>query len=303
MPADNAARTTAEAGSITLVALWSVAIVAFLLAAATATTRTEVRMTQNAITESQARLAAVAGTQLGLARLLRRHAAGARVFDGTPEAWRDGEIPVEITIIDEAGKIDLNEAPPELLSGLLVAVGRPREEARHLACNILDWRGGAISGCDEDGLRRLSRQFVVPEQLAQVAGFNEALYEAVADYVTVATRAAAIDPLVAARPALLALPGADPTTVDMFLQNRAQWHGIAAADSGLGALHAQAVIAASPAQEFTIRAIATSGRARYRADLLVRLGDKGTPAYQVLAARAPPVDRGRQAAPAARGAP
>src|SRR6185437_6194288 len=109
-------------------------------------------------------------------------------------------------------KLDLNEAPLELLSGLLVAVGRPREEAQLLACNILDWRGGADPACPEPGDRRRPYQrFVVPEQLAQVPGFTEPLYEAVADYVTVATRASAIDPLVAARPVLLAIPGADAT--------------------------------------------------------------------------------------------
>jgi general secretion pathway protein K len=304
MPAD-IGRTNAlrdEAGSITILALWSIAIIAFLLAAATATTRTELRTTQNALAESQARLAAVAGTQLGVGRLLRRRATGTRVFDGTPEMWRDGAIPVEIAIIDEAGKIDPNMAPAELLSGLLVAVGRPRDEADRLACNILAWRGGVILGCGEDGTRRPSRRFAMPEQLAQVTGFDERLYDAVADYVTVATHATKIDPLVAARPVLLAIPGAEPTTVDTFLESRAQWHDAGVADSGLGALHAVDFVTTSPAEEFTIRAIAAAGSARYRADLLVRLGDKPQ-SFQVLAARVPPVDRGRAVVPPARRAP
>jgi general secretion pathway protein K len=308
MPADGSRRTSgrrAEAGSITILALWSVAIIAFLLAAATATTRTELLTTQNAIAESQARLAAVAGTQLGVARLLRRRAAGTLVFDGTPELWRDGTTPVEIAIIDEAGKLDLNEGPLELLSGLLVAVGRPREEAQLLACNIFDWRGDPDPSCPEPGGQRRSyRRFAVPEQLAQVPGFSEPLYDAVADYVTVATRASAIDPLVAARPVLLAIPGADATTVDAFLESRAQFHDVAAADSGLGPLRVLAFVTTTPAREFTIRAIAaTPSRARYRADLLIRLTSTPNHPFEVLAARAPPVDRGRQMSPPTRGIP
>src|SRR5262249_6452505 len=128
--------------------------------------------------------------------------------------------------------------------------------------------------------------------------------DAVADYITVATRASGIDPLVAARPVLLAIPGADPTTVDALLESRSRWHDVAAADSGLGPLRALAFVTTSPAREFTIRAIAANpSRARYRADLLVRLTDTPDRPYQVLAASAPPVDRSRRISPPARGAP
>ena len=306
MPAETsrAERTPhGESGSIALLALWSAAIIGFLLAAATVTTRTELRTTRNAIAESHARLAAEAGTQLGLARLLRRRAEGVPVLDGAPELWRDGLTEVDIAIIDESGKIDLNEAPLELLSGLLVALGRKREEAMLLACNILDRRGAAGAPCPEpyeaaDKERRRSQRFIVPEELAQVPGFDDSLYDEIADYVTVVTRASAIDPLVAARPVLLAIPGATATLVDAFVESRARWHDVAAADSGLGLSHALPFVTTSPAREFTIKAVATTAtRARYRADLLVRLTDIAAHPYEVLATRAPPVDRGRQGSP------
>jgi general secretion pathway protein K len=294
----------AEAGSIALLALWSIAIIAFLLAAATLATRTELRTTDNAIAESHARLAAEAGTQLGLARLIRRRGEGGWVFDGTPELWRDGGAAVDIAIIDEAGKIDLNEAPFELLSGLLVALGRSREAALLLACNILERRGAAGAPCPEpyeaaDQTPPRAQRFIVPEELAQVPGFDDSLYEEIADYVTVATRASAIDPLVAARPVLLAIPGATVTLVDGFVESRARWHDVAAADSGLGLAHALPFVTTSPAREFTISAVARSAtRARYRADLLIRLTDMAAHPYEVLAARAPSVDHGRQVSPA-----
>src|SRR5215212_7023798 len=153
MPAEPALRSRkrrrAESGSIAILALWGVALIAMLLAAATFTTRTEVRIAENAVGGSRARLAAEAGTQLGLFRLLRRRGEGIAIFDGGPEAWQDGSIRVEVSIIDEAGKLDLNNAPLELLAGLFVAVGRPRETALLLDCNILDRRGTPGAMCPE----------------------------------------------------------------------------------------------------------------------------------------------------------
>jgi len=129
MPAEPAlrgrTRQRAEAGSIAILALWGVALISILLAAATFTTRTEVRIAENAIGGSRARLAAEAGTQLGLMRLLRRRTEAVGVFDGTAESWQDGSIRVDISIIDEAGKVDLNNAPLELFAGLFIGLGRP----------------------------------------------------------------------------------------------------------------------------------------------------------------------------------
>src|SRR5205823_827630 len=208
--------------------------------AATFTTRTEVRIAENAIGGSRARLAAEAGTQLGLVHLLRRRAEGVAVFGGDPETWQDGSIRVEIAVVDEAGKVDLNNAPLELLAGLFIAVGRSRETAVLLACNILDRRGTPDGACPEpaEAGARGRRLFVVPEELGQLPGIDERLYDAVADYITVASGASAIDPRVAARPVLLAIPGATPELVDAFLENRARWRELFGGDSKLNLLPA-----------------------------------------------------------------
>ena len=301
MPAEPAARPAktprAEAGSIAILALWGVALIGILLAAATFTTRTEVRIAENAIGGSHARLAAEAGTQLGLLRLLRRRAEGVAVFDGAAEPWQDGSIAVEIAIIDEAGKIDLNQAPLEMLAGLFVAIGRPREEAVLLACNILDRRGETDAMCPEpaDDSPRPRHLFVAPEEAAQLPGFGERLYQAVADYLTVATGATAIDPRVATRPVLLAIPGATPDLVDAFLENRGRWHDLSNNDSGLNLVPAASFVVSSPRRDFTIKAVATTASgARYRADLQIRLTERPKTPYEIVAMRAPPVDRGQR---------
>jgi general secretion pathway protein K len=301
MPAEPAhlapKRRRAEAGSIAILALWGVALISILLAAATFTTRTEVRIAENAIGGSRARLAAEAGTQLGLFRLLRRRGEGVAIFDGGAEAWQDGSIGVAISIVDEAGKLDLNNAPLELLAGLFVALDRPRETALLLACNILDRRGTPGAMCPEpaNGNPRGPQLFSVPEELGQVPGFDDTLYDSVADYVTTATGASAIDPRVAPRPGLLAIPGATPELVDGYLENRARWRELFGGDSKLNLLPAAPFVVTSPLRDFTIRAVATTGgSARYRADLQIRLTERPKTPYEILAMRAPPVDRGRR---------
>jgi general secretion pathway protein K len=301
MPAELALRgrkgPRAEAGSIAILALWGVALIAMLLAAATFTTRAEVRITENALGGSRARLAAEAGTQLGVFRLLRRRGEGVGVFDGGAEAWQDGTIRVAISIVDEAGKVDLNNAPLELLAGLFVALGRPRETALLLACNILDRRGTSEAMCPEpaNGNPRGRQLFAVPEELGQVPGFDDALYDKVADYVTTATGASAIDPRVAPRPVLLAIPGATPELVDGYLENRARWRELLGGESKLNMLPAAPFVVTSPLRDFTIKAVATTGgSARYRADLQIRLTERPKTPYEILAMRAPSVDRGRR---------
>jgi general secretion pathway protein K len=293
---------SAQRGSVAILALWAMTIVAVLLAAAGATTRSEALIARNMVAAARARMAAEAGTQLGLERLLRRHTDVGAAFDGTPELWQDGSTRVEIAIADEAGKIDINLAPLELLAGLFSAVGEPPETALLLACNVLDRRGETGPGCPQPGFGAppTPHRFAMPEELAQVPGINPTLYDAIADDVTVATGASAIAPLVAPRTVLLAVPGATAAMVDSFLDGRRE-AGAAALPVAAGPVP---FLMSSPGRDFTISAVATTAdRARYRADLQVRLTEQPNRPYEVIAWRTPPVDRGRRATAASRRVP
>ena len=280
-----------EKGSIAILALWGIALIFMLIAPVAFATRGEVQIARNALAESRVRLAAEAGTQLGLQRLLRRHDSGA-AFDGTPEAWALGSTRVAIAIADEAGKIDLNLAPAELLAGLFEAVGEPREAAALIACNVLDRRGDHDADCPQPDAAHAGRRFAVPEELAELPGVDDRLYDRVAPYVTVATGASAIDPRVASRTVLLAIPGATAGLVDAFLDSRKMWSDLGAGDGGMLASAAPYVMI-SPRRDFTIAATATTrDGARYRAELQVRLIDRAAQPYQVIAWRTPPADRG-----------
>ena len=276
MPADREAANP-ERGSIAIVALWGVALVFMLIAPVAFATRGALQIARNTLAESRARLAAEAGTQLGLLRLLRRHGSGA-VFDGTPESWQQGSTKVAISISDEAGKIDLNVAPLELLAGLFEAVGTPHEAAALIACNILDRRGDGSTGCPEPDAPHGGRRFSVPEELAELPGVDDRLYDRVAEDVTVATGASAIDPRVAPRAVLMAIPGATDSLVDAFLESRAMWHDLGSADTSLIPAGVAPLMMASPGRDYTIAATAMTGDgARYRAELQILPDRTGRP--------------------------
>ena len=296
-------RDDPERGSIAILALWGVALIFMLIAPVAFATRGELQIARNALAESRARLAAEAGTQLGLLRLLGRQGSGAAYFDGTAEPWQQGSTRVAIAIADEAGKIDLNLAPLELLAGLFEAVGTAHEAAVLLACNVLDRRGDTGAGCPVSDAPHLGRRFAVPEELAELPGIDDRLYDRVADDVTVATGASAIDPMVAPRAVLMAIPGATEGLVDAFLQSRATWRDFGAADAN-PLPSAAPFLMVTPGRDFTISATATTAEgARYRAELQVRLTGRAAQPYQVVAWRTPPADRGVAAAAKVRHAP
>src|SRR5919198_4114932 len=54
--------------------------------------------------------------------------------------FRLGRANVAVEFCSEAARIDLNEAPKELLSGLFVALGAQQDEAAQYADRIIGWR-------------------------------------------------------------------------------------------------------------------------------------------------------------------
>ncbi|MBV8535049.1 MAG: general secretion pathway protein GspK [Alphaproteobacteria bacterium] len=289
-----------ERGSVTILVIWGIALVFILMAAVNYTSRADAVIARAAIDVAQARQAAEAGTQIGLARLLDHRLDDSLKFDGTPVAWALDGVRVDISIFDEAGKIDLNQAPPELLAGLLAATGQPPDAAAVLACRIVDRRGGQDADCPPesfgDAEQRRVPLFTAPEELAVLPGFTEATYAAVADSVTVMTRASAIDPRVATRAVLLAVPGATPMLVDSYLSQRSFWNSASLADIGVAAQLASPLFVTSPRQDFTIRAIAsTQTGVRFRADLQVRLTAQPTRPYEIVAWRTPALEPPRAA--------
>ena len=140
----------------------------------------------------------------------------------------------------ESGKIDLNAAPEALLRGLIEAaqggLEGPAVDAEAVTAAILDWRDddgrARPKGAEDPQYRRAGRDrgagdrvFLSVDELGQVLGLPEDLFERLRPAVTVFTGAATVDPMTASRLALLAVPGLDPRRIDAFLSERSRLPG------------------------------------------------------------------------------
>jgi general secretion pathway protein K len=195
-----------QRGLALVTVLWVLVLLSLIAASFTATTRTEVNVTRNIIDNAKAEALADAGVYRAIYAVLHHFDHGGWRVDGTPYLWRFAEGEVIISIQDEAGKVDLNRAPDEVLRGLLLAVkwtGRDGEAVR-----LEDVEADALVDAirdfaDEDDLHRLNgaedpdyekaglpwdakdARFQAVEELQQVLGMRREIYQAIEPVITV----------------------------------------------------------------------------------------------------------------------
>ena len=139
-----------------------------------------------------------------------------------------------VSLMDEAGRLDLNTAPPEILTRLLRSVGANPTRAEALAAAVVEWRTpGPRPG--PSGAR--GRPFGFVEELLQVPGFGrELLYgrprrqrdgrtvfqRGLMDFLTVYTGASRVNVNYAPAEVLAALPGMDRERARSLVAARAR---------------------------------------------------------------------------------
>jgi general secretion pathway protein K len=105
-------------------------------------------------------------------------------------------MPVQISVRDEVGRIDLNQAPEDVLARLFNAVGVDPNTSRSLAAAIADFRDTdnfvRAGGAERDEYRAAglawgpkNAPFQAVEELHQVFGMRPEIYDRVAPYLTV----------------------------------------------------------------------------------------------------------------------
>jgi general secretion pathway protein K len=148
--------------------------------------------------------------------------------DGTVQNWSFDGVPVKVEIRDESAKIDINTAADALLRGLFLSLGMADDEASKIVDAILDWR-------DPDSLKRpngaeeadyrgagldykpANSPFQAIEELQLVLGMRPDIYRRIAPSITVFSRQPGVNPQLASREVLLALPGVTTEQVDEYL--------------------------------------------------------------------------------------
>src|SRR5690606_1299497 len=144
--------------------------------------------------------------------------------DGRPYRWTFGAADVEVRIVDESGKVDLNAADAGLLGSLFRVLGADEEQADAVAGAIVDWRDGdqltqPMGGAEDPqyasaGLPYGAKDapFETVAEVEQVLGMDRALFEAAVRHLTVFSGLPQPDQRFASGEVLQAL-GSDPALV------------------------------------------------------------------------------------------
>ena len=184
-------------GAALVLVLWVVALLTTTIAAFALTARVE--HLQGRVTGDLAggEQIAHAGIDYALSRMRATPTQPSWHADGRPYRWQfDGHV-VELRIVDETGKVDLNKADLNLLQGLLRALGVAPDKAARLAGAIVDWRdvdsllqvsGGAeTADYQAAGLPYGAKNapFDSISELQRVLGMEPELYAKLAPLVTV----------------------------------------------------------------------------------------------------------------------
>lgn len=204
-------------GAALVLVLWLIALLTAVVGAFALSARIEhmqQRVTgDDAIGQEHAR----AGLEYALYRLQPSATRPPWLADGRRYRWQFDARRIDLRIIDENGKINLNLADATLLAAFLRAMGQPPERATQLAGAIVDWRdadsltqpGGGAELPDylAAGLPYGPRnnRFETLGELQRVLGMDNALYERLEPMLTLYSRQPRPDPRFAAGPVLTAL--------------------------------------------------------------------------------------------------
>ena len=222
-----------QTGVALILVLWLVALLSLMAASFGLGIRREASLAT--IQVQQARLLAACEAGVNYAAFMVRHPDTALQWaaDGTLLHWQWMGVQLRLRVVNETGKVDINQASPALLQAVLRLAGADDAEVEILTDSILDWRDG-------DRLRRLhgaelpdyvaaglaygpsDRPFQSLDELAMVLGMKPSLFARVLPWVTIFNRRNGINPAVAPVELLRSLPGMDPQQVDLFVRARQQ---------------------------------------------------------------------------------
>lgn len=208
-------------GAALMLVLWLVALLAALIGAFALTARIE--SMQGRVLSEGTRLQelARAGVEYALVRVADPEPGTRWLPDGRAYTWQFAGASIEVRIIDETGKVDLNQADPPLLAALMQAVGAERGQAERVAAAIVDWRDSdpmtQVNGGAEDAdYAAAGREYGAKDALfesvaevQQVLGMTPELYAALEPYLTIHSGQAVPSAYFAPEPVLRAM-GLDP---------------------------------------------------------------------------------------------
>ncbi len=221
-----------EQGVALIIVLWVVTLLTVIASSFLYAMRTDTRVVSNVMARAKAEAAAEAAIHRAVYDLYKPPTVTDRwIADGVPHVWPYGEAQVTVSMLDESGKIDINVVSDQLLRGLLTSQGVVEEEVGALIDAMGDWR-------DPDSLKRLrgaeeaeytaagrkykpaNAPFQTIEELKLVLGMTPALYQRLEPLITTFSRQPGVNPQIASREVLRAIPGATEELIDAYILQR-----------------------------------------------------------------------------------
>ena len=188
-----------QRGALLVLVLWFLALISVAAYSLTGGSRFIAQEARGRLAMAQARHAAEAAIWQTLFGLTQSDDGIEWALNGTPAELQLGDAVVKRSIQDQRGLVDLNGASLGLLELVLGASGQSEQTIAAVAAAIIDWRdtnhqrsgGGGQGAEDSDYLAAgfsagaKDSPFHLVEELQQVMGVTNSLYDAVEPYLTV----------------------------------------------------------------------------------------------------------------------
>ena len=211
-------------GFALLIVLWTLVLIAFIVAHLTASGRTEIQIARNLVANAVADAAANGAISAAIFNQLDPNADQRWPLNGEAHQLTVGNTRVTVRLEDEADRINPSVAPPVLLEALLRTTGSDPESARSLALAIGQWVGSAPAVGKQNAMaayRAAGLDYGPPgepletlDELGRVLGMTPAVLAAIRPHLTLfgppQPNPASADPVVAAALAGIAQVAAVP---------------------------------------------------------------------------------------------
>jgi general secretion pathway protein K len=205
-------------GFALLIVLWTLVLIAFIVARLTASGRTEIRIAGNLVADAVTEAAADGAIFTAIFNQLDPSPDQRWPLNGRAHELMIGNSRVLVQLEDEAGWINPSTASLDLLEALLRTTGSDPESAHRLAATIGEWVGSAPGGRPQNAVladyRAAGLNYGPPgeqldtlDELGRVLGMTPGVFAAIRPHLTLfgppQPNSASADPVVAAALAII----------------------------------------------------------------------------------------------------
>ena len=220
-----------QSGVALILVLWVTVLLTVIAGSFSLSARTEGVQAKMVFDTTRARYFAEAGLHRAVYELRNPDPDSRWIADGRKYKMDFAGAQIDISIIDETGKIDINLANDELLRGMFASLGMSEDDALTLTERVIDWRDNdnikGLNGAEDDDYEAEGYKYgakdalfdTVPE-LQQVMGVDYEMYKKLEPAITVYSGSRDLNVAYASEQALMALDGVGRDEAQQFIADR-----------------------------------------------------------------------------------